>query len=156
MKWLKSAGIGVLGSIVMFALMMLGIHVTGIAPFNLPPSAAFLESIRLNIGPLALMTHLGYGASWSIILLALYKNQVSTKNGIILASLLWLFMMIVYSPIIGWGFFGFGKVSTLDPSASLYLESGPKYLIMTLVLHLIYGGIIGWGNASWVTYNGAS
>ena len=156
MKWLKSAGIGVLGSIVMFALMMLGIHVTGIAPFNLPPSAAFLESIRLNIGPLALMTHLGYGASWSIILLALYKNQVSTKNGIILASLLWLFMMIVYSPIIGWGFFGFGTESTLDPSAPLYLESGPKYLIMTPVLHLIYGGIIGWGNASWVTYKDAS
>lgn len=24
-----------------------------------------------------------------------------------------------------------------------------KYLVATLVLHLIYGAIIGWGNAAW-------
>lgn len=40
MKWLKAATVGALGSLVMFLLLMLGIHGTGIAPFNLPPSAA--------------------------------------------------------------------------------------------------------------------
>lgn len=152
MKWIKSAFIGMLGSLVMFIVMMLGIN-SGFSPFNLPPSAAFLQSIGLNMGPLPLIVHLGYGAFWSIILLVVYERQVSIKKGLILASLLWLFMMIVYSPIIGWGFFGFGSAGTLDPSAPLYLQAGPKYLVITLILHIIYGAIIGWGNAAWVDFN---
>lgn len=60
-------------------------------------------------------------------------------------------MMIVYSPIVGWGFFGFGGVgSTLPPDDPLYLAPGPQYLVATLVLHLIYGAIIGWLNPLWL------
>lgn len=151
MKWLKSALIGALGSLVMFILMKVGIG-AGIAPFNLPPSAAFLVSLGIKIPPLALLVHFLYGAFWSIILLAVYKNRVSIKKGLILATALWLFMMIVYSPIIGWGLFGFGNASTLDPSSPLYLAAGPKYLIVTLILHLIYGSIIGWGNKAWINF----
>jgi len=152
MKWIKSASAGLLGSLVMFALMMIGIKVTGIAPFNMPPSAAFLKSMGLYAGPLALILHFGYGAFWSVLLLTICKARVGIKKGVLLASLLWLFMMIVYSPIIGWGFFGFGTASSLDPSAPLYLEAGAKYMIITLVLHLIYGTIIRWGNASWIDH----
>lgn len=47
MKWIKAGTIGALGSLVMFALIMFG----GIAPFNLPPSAAFLEKLGINVGP---------------------------------------------------------------------------------------------------------
>lgn len=51
MKWIKAGTIGALGSLVMFALIMFGIHGAGIAPFNLPPSAAFLEKLGINVGP---------------------------------------------------------------------------------------------------------
>lgn len=150
MKWLKAALIGALGSLVMFVVLFLGIHVTGMAPFNVPPSAAFLETLGLNVGPLPLVVHFGYGATWSIVLVGLYGAAVNAKRGIGLALALWGFMMIVYSPIIGWGFFGFGGPNHgLDPSHALYLGSGVKYVGATLVLHLIYGGIIGWGNATW-------
>ena len=151
MKWLKAALVGALGSLVMFALMMLGIHGTGIAPFNLPPSAAFLEQLGLNVGPLPLLVHFGYGATWSMVLIALYGSDTDVRAGLTLAVALWLFMMLVYSPLIGWGVFGFGGAAHgLSLDNPLYLGSPVKYLGATLLLHLIYGAIIGGLTPAWV------
>ncbi|MFB6250035.1 MAG: hypothetical protein ABEL97_15875 [Salinibacter sp.] len=156
MKWFKAAVIGALGSLVMFALMMLGIHGTGIAPFNLPPSAAFLEQLGLRVGPLPLLVHFGYGATWSMVLIALYGADTDVRAGLTLATVLWLFMMLVYSPLIGWGVFGFGGAGhTLSPSAPLYLGSPIKYIGATLLLHLIYGSIIGGLNPAWIELGAA-
>ncbi len=153
MKWLKAAVIGALGSLVMFLIMMMGIHVTGIAPFNIPPSAAFLETLGLNVGPLPLLAHFGYGATWSLVLVALYGADTDLKAGLTVAGALWLFMMLVYSPVIGWGVFGFGGTGhTLSSTDPLYLGSPVKYLVATLVLHLIYGGIIGSLNPAWIDF----
>jgi len=153
MKWLKAATVGVLGSLVMFVLLMLGIHGTGIAPFNLPPSAAFLETIGLNVGPLPLLVHFGYGATWSLVLVALYGQDTSIRNGMGLAVVLWLVMMVAYSPIIGWGLFGVGGTGhELSPTNPLYLGSPVKYVGATLLLHLIYGSIIGWLNSAWILF----
>jgi hypothetical protein len=150
MKWLKAAFVGALGSLIMFALLFVGIHVSGFAPFNVPPSAAFLETLGLNVGPLPLLVHFGYGATWSVVLVALYDREVTTGRGVGMAMALWLFMMAVYSPIIGWGFFGFGGPNhALTPDAALYLGSGVKYVVATLLLHLIYGAVIGKGNEAW-------
>jgi len=151
MKWLKSAVVGALGSLIMFLLMMFGIHGAGIAPFNIPPSAAFLEQLGLNAGPLPLLVHFGYGATWSILLVALYGADANVWRGVYLATALWLFMMIAYSPIIGWGVFGFGGAGhKLSPDSPLYLGSPIKYIVATLVLHLIYGSIIGGLNPAWI------
>jgi hypothetical protein len=151
MKWIKSAAVGLLGSLVMFLLLMLGIHGTGIAPFNLPPSAAFLEQIDLNAGPLPLLVHFGYGATWCLVLVALYGTDTTIWRGILLATGLWLFMMLVYSPLIGWGVFGVGGSGhTLSPDDPLYLGSPVKYVVGTVLLHLIYGAIIGGLNPIWV------
>lgn len=151
MKWVKATLVGVLGSLVMFLLLMLGIHGTGIAPFNLPPSAAFLEQMGLNVGPLPLLVHFGYGATWSVVLVALYGANTSVRRGLALATGLWLFMMLVYSPLIGWGVFGVGGTGhTLSPDNPLYLGSPVKYIVATLILHLIYGAIIGGLNPAWI------
>lgn len=153
MKWFKSTLIGALGSLVMFVLMMFAIHGAGIAPFNLPPSAAFLEQLGLNVGPLPLLVHFGYGATWSLVLVALYGADTNVRRGLFLATALWLFMMIVYSPIIGWGAFGFGGTGhELAAGHPLYLGSPMKYIVATLVLHLIYGWIIGGLNPAWIQF----
>ncbi|WP_103028873.1 hypothetical protein [Salinibacter altiplanensis] len=157
MKWLKSILIGVLGSLVMFLLMMLGIHGTGVAPFNLPPSAAFLEQLGLNVGPLPLLTHFGYGATWSFVLVGLYGSATNVRRGLSLAAGLWLFMMLVYSPLIGWGIFGVGGAGhDLAPSNPLHLGSTAKYVAATLVLHLVYGAIIGGLNPAWIQFETSS
>lgn len=151
MKWIKAASVGLLGSLLMFIVMMVGINVTGIAPFNVPPSAAFLQALGINVGPLPLLVHFGYGAFWSMVLVAWAGRDTSVVRGLVLAFGLWLFMMVVYSPIIGWGFFGFGDASSLAADAPLYLEPGPKYAVMTLLLHVVYGLIIGWLNPAWLS-----
>ena len=151
MKWFKAALVGALGSLVMFGLMMLGIHGTGVAPFNLPPSAAFLEQLGLNVGPLPLLVHFGYGATWSMVLIGLYGADTDLRAGLTLATALWLFMMLIYSPVIGWGVFGVGGAGqSLAPDAALYLGSPVKYIGATLLLHLIYGAIIGGLNPIWI------
>lgn len=156
MKWFKAALVGALGSLVMFGLMMLGIHGTGIAPFNLPPSAAFLEQFGLNVGPLPLLAHFGYGATWSMVLVALYGGGTDVRAGLTVATALWLFMMGVYSPLIGWGVFGVGGAGhALAPDAALYLGSPIKYIGATLLLHLLYGAIIGGLNPAWIEFGSA-
>lgn len=94
------------GALVMFLPMMVGIHVTGIAPFNVLSSAAFLET-RAGTS-LSLLTHFGYGADTDL------------KAGRRIAGVLWLFIMLVYAPITGWSVFGFeGTSPHAAPGVSL-------------------------------------
>lgn len=120
------------------------------------PLRGFLETIGLNVGPLPLLVHFGYGATWSLVLVVLYGRDASIGKGIGLALVLWLIMMVAYAPIMGWGLFGFGGTGhELAPTNPLYLGSPVKYVGATLVLHLIYGTIIGGLNSAWIP-SGAS
>jgi hypothetical protein len=150
MKWALAAASGLIGSLVLFIVMILGVKVTGFAPFNLPPSAAFLEVLGLNIGPLAPIGHFVYGALWAIILLAVFGERVNMANALGVAGIQWLLLMVVYAPVIGWGLFGVGGPGhQLSPDAPLYLGAVPKFLILTLVLHAVYGAINGWLIPRW-------
>jgi hypothetical protein len=155
MKYGKAAVVGAIGSLAMFAVLFVGIHVTGIAPFNQPPSAAFLTKIGLNIGPLALVVHFGYGAFWSVVLLGWKGNDVSLWSGLGVATGLWALMMLVLSPLIGWGIFGTAPPE-VPADHPLYLESPVKYVALTAVLHVLYGAVIGSGNAVWTAERASS
>lgn len=150
MRWLKAAIVGLAGSLVMLAVMK-PLIAMGVAPFNVPPSAAFLIKLGLPPTPLALLVHLGYGATMSVVLYALARDEVNVGRGLALACILWLIMMMVYSPIIGWGLFGFGAAASALPAANpLHLAPGPKYLVATLVLHALYGVTIGGLGQLWI------
>ena len=149
MQWIKAGAVGALGSLLMFVVMMAGIHGAGIAPFNMPPSAAFLERLGLNAGPLPLVAHFGYGIFWSVVFVALFGERGGIRRGLALAGALWLIMMLIYSPLIGWGVFGFGAVERAADHA-LYLGSPVKYVVATALLHALYGLVIGWLNPLWL------
>lgn len=151
MQWIKAGAVGALGSLVIFIVMFAGIHITGIAPFNMPPSAAFLEAIGLPTKPLALILHFVYGIAWAIILLALFRGKTDLWRGIGLAvTVQWLVLMqLIFSPIIGWGVFGV-HAGSMPADAALALNSMPKYIVLTLVLHIIYGALNGWLIPKWV------
>jgi hypothetical protein len=144
-NWVKAGAVGALGSLIIFIVMMVGIHVTGMAPFNLPPSAAFLEVLGMNIGPLPLIAHFGYGIAWALILLAVFGEKTDIWRGIGVSVIVqWLVLMqLVYSPIIGWGVFG-TNAGTLPADNPLALNAMVPYIVMTLVLHLVYGALNGW------------
>lgn len=151
MDWVKAGAVGVLGSLVIFIVMILGVQVTGVAPFNMPPSAAFLTALGIPAKPLAVIAHFGYGIVWALILFAIFREGVNLANGIGLALVQWLIMMLIYSPIIGWGLFGVGGPGhALPADAPLHLGSPVKYIGMTLVLHLVYGALNGWLIPRWV------
>ena len=150
MQWVKAGAVGALGSLIIFIVMFVGIHVTGVAPFNMPPSAAFLETVGLPTQPLALILHFVYGIAWGIILLALFREKTDVWRGIGLAVIVqWLVLMqLIFSPIIGWGVFGV-QAGSMPADAALALNSMPKYIVLTLVLHLIYGALNGWLIPKW-------
>lgn len=155
MRWVKSGLAGFVGGLVMFIIMYIGIHVTGVAPFELPPSQALLRSWGIPEKPLGLIMHFGYAIFWSIVLVAVLKDRVTIWAGLGLSVLLWLGMMLGHSPLIGWGVFGVNGTSE-SLEAGLRLSSVPKFIGMTLLLHVVYGLIIGWLNPLMVDFSGQS
>lgn len=151
MQYLKAGTVGLVGSLIIFIVMMIGINVTGIAPFNMPPSAAFLTALDLPAKPLAIILHFGYGFVWAVIAYILFKDNLNVKNATAIAvGAQWLILMqLVFSPIIGWGIFG-TNAGSLPADAPLALTSTAKYLVVTLVLHIVYGLLNGWLIPRWV------
>lgn len=149
--WRRAALVGAFGSFIVLIFIQLGIR-AGVAPFNLSPAAAFLEQLGLNIGPLPLLVHFGYGAVWSMVLVGLFQERVTIDKGLILALALWLLLMVLYSPLIGWGVFGVGNTGEFSSDHPLYLAPGPQYPMTMLVLYLLYGTVIGWLNSWWMRF----
>lgn len=144
----KAGVAGIAASLAMFILMRIGLA-TGMAPFNIPPSAAFLMKLGILVKPLGLIAHFFYGTLWAVLLAGFYQGQVTIMKGVGLSVFLWLIMMFIISPIIGWGLFGFSEATELPADTKLYLDQPPKYVIATLVLHIVYGVIVGAVQAKW-------
>lgn len=141
---------GFLASLVMFVLLYLGIYILGIMPFNISPSAAFLYNLGIDNDAYAILLHFAYGILWSYVLVFTFEDDVSIRKAVVLSVILWAFMMVVYSPLIGWGMFGYGYAHNLPAHHPLYLESGLTYVIATLIAHLIYGWVLGYLNCRWL------
>lgn len=150
MQWLKAGAVGALGSLIIFIAMFVGIHVTGAAPFNMPPSAAFLQALGLPTQPLALIVHFGYGIAWAIVLLAVFGDKTDVWRGLGLSVVVqWLVLMqLIFSPIIGWGVFG-TNAGSLPTGEPLALNGAAPYVVMTLLLHVVYGALNGWLIPRW-------
>jgi hypothetical protein len=146
-KWLPVAGVGVLGALAMYAIMK-PLLMVGVCPFNVAPSVAFSLTYELPApGWTGLTIHFGYGALGAVLLIGLMRllnQRVTVWHGLGFAALLWLILMVGYSPLIGWGFFGFGGAGADLPTAHpLHLSRPVEYLVATFTLHVVYGAIIG-------------
>ncbi|MFH5885852.1 hypothetical protein ACG2F4_16210 [Halalkalibaculum sp. DA3122] len=141
---------GFLASLAMFLFIYIGINITGLAPFNVPPSSAFLHNLGIEGRGYALLLHFCYGTLWSYVFVYTFEEDVSISKAIILSLILWIFMMLVYSPLIGWGIFGMGYASHLRPGHPLFLSNSFSYIAITLALHLVYGFTLGYLNSRWL------
>lgn len=127
-------GWGVVATIAMSIPMILGM-ITGMAPMPEPiPKAIVVKVVGEGIPkPLVMLlaagSHLVYGGFWGAVLSALTR-PVTIWKGIGLGILLWFIMQVAVLPFLGWGLFG----SSITP----------RIAIATLVLHLIYGAVLGW------------
>ena len=77
------------------------------------------------------IAHFLYGGVAGAVLFTVLRERVNVLWGMGFGVLLWIGMQIIFLPLLGWGLFGSAVT--------------PRIAVATLVLHLIYGAILGWG-----------
>ena len=133
--WLKGMVAGFIATVVL-SVLMLTKQQMGLVPQLNPIEdivhvADHLTGMTLPL-PFAWIGHFVLGTvAWGIIYAALQASLPGAQvvKGLIFGALAWLAMMIIFMPLAGHGLFA--------------LSLGPQATVATLVLHLIYGAVLG-------------
>jgi len=123
-----------LAATVVLSALMAAKSMMGIMPMlDLPKMLAGMMGSPGNVA-LGWAAHFMIGVAGYGIVMALVDEALpgdsSTAHGVLLAFIGWLIMMVVLMPMAGAGFFA--------------MSMGMMAPVMTLVLHLIFGGVLGW------------
>lgn len=129
-SWPRAAGIGVAVAVAT-AIVMLALASAGVSPFPEPPSLAFAETLLRRPLPLpvGLLFHIAYVTFWSVIFVRYFQRR-NIKTALALAGALWLLILLVFFPVVGWGFAGININAKLIPAS--------------FVPHLLFGLLL-WG-----------
>lgn len=128
--WSKAVSIGI-GVSVLTAIVMVSLFKAGVSPFPKPPSLAFAETLlgRALPMPVGLLFHTAYVTFWSVVFVRYFpRKNVLTALG--LAAALWLVILVVFFPAVGWGLAG--------------LAISPKLIPASALPHLLFGLLL-WG-----------
>jgi hypothetical protein len=129
-SWLKAIGIGI-GVSLITAIVMIAVTQTGLSPFPKPPSLAFAETTlgRDLPMPVGLLFHTIYVTVWCVVFVCYFpRRNLATALG--LAGALWIVILVVFFPVVGWGFAG--------------LSISPKLIVASAIPHLLFGLLL-WG-----------
>ena len=140
---LKAAIAGFIAAVAMFVPMVYLVNVAGVAPFNMPPSAAFAEALGINFAAFVPpVLHFAYGIAAGIVYLLIFRQNLSLANAGVLVGVMWLILMLVYAPIIGWGVFGFGEAQALPASDPMHLGAPARFVVATLAFHVLFAVVL--------------
>lgn len=130
-EWGKALGLGAANGIAL-SVVMVTMTKLGASPLPKPLGLAFAETLtgRSLPLPVGLLFHLVYVTFWSMAFVAFFRNRLTLRNSLILAFVLWLSVLVVFFPLVGWGVFG--------------LAVGPQLIIGAFVPHLLFGLFL-WG-----------
>lgn len=137
----RAVGIGILVSVVTAAVAQ-ALTFAGLSPFPKPPSLAFAETVfgRALPLPVGLLFHTVYVTFWSVVYVRYFpRRDVWTALG--LAAVLWIVILVVFFPVVGWGLAG--------------LSISPKLIAASLVPHLLFGLLL-WGLDKYLPKQGAA
>jgi hypothetical protein len=129
-SWERGVGIGV-ATAVLTGIIMVELTKAGVSPFPEPPSLAFAETVlgrKLPL-PVGLLFHVVYVTFWSTVFVRLLPRR-DLKWALALAGALWLAILVVLFPTIGWGVAG--------------LQVSPKLIPASFLPHLLFGLFL-WG-----------
>lgn len=123
-SWPRAIGIG-LGVAVLTALVMATLLKIGVSPFPKPPSLAFAETLlgRDLPLPVGLLFHTVYVTFWCVVFVRFFPRR-NLKTALALALVLWLVILAIFFPVVGWGFAG--------------LHISPKLIPASLLPHLLF------------------
>ncbi len=127
----KAGGVGVVTALLLTAVMVPAMKF-GVSPMPKPLGLAFAETVlgRPLPLPIGLLFHVVYVAFWSIAYVILFRDNLNVTKALALAGALWVAVLLVFFPIVGWGFLG--------------LAVTPKLIVASLVPHLLFAVIL-WG-----------
>lgn len=130
-EWGKAIGVGIANGVLLSIIMVTALK-SGISPLPKPLGLAFAEAVlgRPLPLPMGLLFHLAYVTFWSVAFVAFLRESLTLKNALVLAFFLWLGVLVVFFPIVGWGFLG--------------LAISPKLIVGAFVPHLLFGLFL-WG-----------
>jgi hypothetical protein len=130
-KWWKAIFVGIGMGAILAALNVIALK-SQVSPLPKPLGLAFAETVFGHSLPLpvGLLFHLAWVTFFSVVYVVLWRNALTLRNAIILASALWLLVLLLFFPVVGWGFFG--------------LAVSPKLILPATVSHLLFALIL-WG-----------
>jgi hypothetical protein len=130
-EFLKAIGIGVVTALLLSAVMVPALRL-GISPLPEPLGRAFAETLlgRPLPLPVGLLFHVAYVTAWSVAYVALFRPALTFGKALLLGLFLWLLVLFVFFPLVGWGVLG--------------LAITPKLIVASLVPHLLFAVFL-WG-----------
>jgi len=123
------------------ALVMVTLLKTGASPFPKPPSLAFAETLLGRPLPMAvgLLFHTAYVTFWSVVFVRFFPQR-NLATALALAGFLWLVILAVFFPIVGWGFAG--------------RQLSVKAIPASFLPHLLFGLLV-WALDRWLPHESA-
>ncbi|HEV8637936.1 MAG TPA: DUF6789 family protein [Chloroflexota bacterium] len=84
---------------------------------------------------LALLLHFGVGIALGLVYAAFVEPRLEGpgwRRGLVFSLIPWVLSLVFFLPLVGGGLFGLG------------LGAGPLPILGNLILHLVYGAVLGW------------
>ena len=130
-EWLKALAVGI-ATAILLSLVMVPALKLGISPLPKPLGLAFAETVmgRSLPLPVGLLFHVAYVTFWSVAFVALFRDTLNFGKALALALVLWIGVLVLFFPLVGWGFLG--------------LAISPKLIVASLVPHLLFAAFL-WG-----------
>ena len=130
-EWRTAFVVGIANGLLLSVVMVTAFK-SGVSPLPKPVGLAFAETVLGGPLPLpvGLAFHLAYVTFWSMAFVAFLRDSLILRNALVLALVLWIGALVVFFPIIGWGFLG--------------LAISPKLIVASFMPHLLFGVFL-WG-----------
>jgi hypothetical protein len=129
--WAKAIGIGI-GVSILTAAFMLATFKAGISPLPKSLGLAFAETVlhRPLPLPVGLLFHTVWTTACCVAFVGFYRDALTFLRALGLGIALWLLVLVVFFPVVGWGFFG--------------LAVSPKLIVGAAIPHLLFAVLL-WG-----------
>lgn len=125
-EWARAVAVGIANGVLLSAVIV-PLFRAGISPLPKPLGLAFAETVLGGPLPLpvGLAFHLAWVTLWSVAFVAVLRESLTLRNALALGLVLWAGALVVFFPVVGWGFLGLGV--------------GPQLIVASLVPHLLFG-----------------
>jgi len=133
--WAKMLGVGIAVSVLTAAFMASALR-AGLSPLPKSLGLAFAETTlgRALPLPVGLLFHTAWVTTLTALYVVLFRDALTFTRALSLAAALWLFVMVFFFPVVGWGPFG--------------LAVSPKLIVGAAIPHLLFAACL-WGLCRW-------